>query len=235
MNARLLVGLACLLPSPPSVRGQASIVDPINAVIRMPSHGCSATVIYVGDRSSFFLSCGHVFRDPRNVHKRMTFNLPAPWGWPGVGQWTPAAQRIIAFDTDLDLALFEVAVRAPYCCPVAGWHYRPGRNFASVGYDEMRGQTARRATPLGSVAQRPDGGLVVDQTLTFTVEPPWHGRSGGALVDLDNRVLIGVCSAYMGDPRAARAGDPRGGPGMYVSHRAILGFLVRSRFLAWPY
>src|SRR5262249_28648624 len=61
-----------------------------------------------------------------------------------------------------------------YVCPVAPAGHRPGR-CVSVGYDEMR-LPARKASAslLGS-----------DRGITFTREMPWHGRSGGALIDLD--------------------------------------------------
>jgi hypothetical protein len=76
----------------------------------------------------------------------------------------------------------------------------------SVGYDEMR----QPAT------QRPVTILRVDADITWTREPPWHGRSGGALLDLESGQLIGVVSGYVSYPR---------GPGIYVSHAAIERFL----------
>ena len=45
---------------------------------------------------------------------------------------------------------------------------------------------------------------------------PWHGRSGGALIDRDAGCLIGVVQGY------EIGGERRG---LYVSHEAILKFL----------
>jgi hypothetical protein len=90
--------------------------------------------------------------------------------------------------------------------PAAGPGYRPGRNLLSVGYDEMRMPATRKPAHI----------INIDSDVTWTREPPWHGRSGGALLDLDSGQLIGVVSAYVHYPQ---------GPGLYVSHRAICAFL----------
>lgn len=63
--------------------------------------------------------------------------------------------------------------------------------------------------------------------VTMTQEPPWHGRSGGALIDPRTGLLVGVCGGYQGPGRFAVQGDPRGGPGVYTSHEAIGAFLQR--------
>ncbi len=59
---------------------------------------------------------------------------------------------------------------------------------------------------------------------TFTRERPWHGRSGGGLIDLQAGYLVGVCSGYTG-PRDHRETRP-GEAGVYVSLVAIQTFLV---------
>ena len=58
--------------------------------------------------------------------------------------------------------------------------------------------------------------LTTRGNLTLTLEKPWHGRSGGGLIDADARCLIGVVHGYELGPD---------GRGLYVSHAAVLRFL----------
>jgi broad specificity phosphatase PhoE len=51
---------------------------------------------------------------------------------------------------------------------------------------------------------------------SYTREKPWHGRSGGGLVDVEARCLVGVVQGYEVWPTQR---------GLYVSHAAILRFL----------
>jgi len=202
-----------------------AMAGPIDAVVRLPGLGCSATVIYTDAQHSYLLGCAHGF-DGHNTSAPLKVDFPVPQGWP-VGTNQRAWKRLVYQDKKLDIALIEVQGPFPYVCPVAPPGYVPGRNIVSVGYDEMRlPVTTRRATLLGSSV--PMGrGVASDPSITFTREPPWHGRSGGNLLDLDTGQLIGVCSAYAGPPRLAKQEDPRGGPGIYCSVRAIQGFLQR--------
>jgi hypothetical protein len=79
--------------------------------------------------------------------------------------------------------------------------------LVSAGYDEMRlPATARRATP-----------VAVATTVLFTRERPWHGRSGGAL--LDGAYLVGTVIGY------ETGGERRG---IYTSHAAVRRFLARA-------
>ncbi len=100
---------------------------------------------------------------------------------------------------------------APNVAPVAGPGHKPSSHLLSVGYDEMRLPATRLAAHI----------IKSDNDITWTREPPWHGRSGGALLDLDSGTLIGVVSGYVSYPA---------GPGLYVSHRDIGLFLERH---AW--
>src|SRR5207253_9927063 len=75
-----------------------------------------------------------------------------------------------------------------------------------VGYDNMQ----LPAVHLPSTLLQDTG------RLAYTRERPWHGRSGGALFDVQGCYLIGVVSGYEVNGR-----------GIYVSHRAILDFLRR--------
>jgi hypothetical protein len=146
----------------------------------------------------------------------MTFDIPTT-AQLGAGQTARPPQYLIARDPRWDLALVRVdAGPFPYVCPVVGAGYNPvGRRIVSVGYDEMRlPVTVRTAT-----VTRLSGGQV------FTREPPWHGRSGGSLIDVDLGCLVGVCSGYAGNPGMAARESPLGGPGIYVSHTAVRSFL----------
>jgi hypothetical protein len=137
--------------------------------------------------------------------------------------------ELVAVDYQADLSLVRIDVGPlPYVCPPASPGTRPGRAL-SAGYDEMQWPaTVRPAT-----ITRTDG------QITFTRERPWHGRSGGSLIDADLGRLIGVVSGYDG-PRASDARGnsngtkrnfaevARGGNGIYVSHAAIVAFLQKS-------
>src|SRR5262249_57287659 len=114
--------------------------------------------------------------------------------------------RLIAVDYTRDLSLLELNDGPlDYVCPVAPAGHRPGRCL-SVGYDEMRLPARRASASL----------LVSDRSITFTREMPGHGRSGGALIDVDAGCLIGVGQGYeVGGARRGR----------YVSHAAILDIL----------
>jgi hypothetical protein len=122
-----------------------------------------------------------------------------------------AAIRLLDVDyqADLSLILLEDGPLT-HVAPVAPPGHVPGRNILSIGYDEMRWPaTIIPTTILGSSAGT-----------TCTRERPGHGRSGGALLDADAGLLIGVVQGY----------EVSGGRrGLYVSHAAILRFLQRQR------
>ncbi len=175
--------------------------DPADAVVRLPSHGASGTVIHTEKGRSLILSCAHAFEGQART---TPIQLDVPCRNPGPPR--PGRIRLLAVDYRLDLSLLELNDGPlDYVCPVAPAAHRPGRCL-SVGYDEMRLPAQRAsATLLGS-----------DRGITFTREIPWHGRSGGALLDRDAGCLIGVVQGY------EVGGERRG---LYVSHAAILEFL----------
>src|SRR5262249_40903761 len=84
-----------------------------------------------------------------------------------------------------------------------------GRNLLSVGYDSMQIPATIRPATIASV----EGGR------TFTRERPWHGRSGGALLDADAGYVIGVVQGYEVAPW---------GRGIYISHSSIVAFLKKD-------
>jgi hypothetical protein len=201
-----LVVLVFLGPLP------AQCWDPSRAAARIKSHGASGTVIGTIKGKTWILSCCHMFFGPEDAVDPEVLKRPLAMDGPpqpnavlkGV-----AASRVLAYDATLDLSLIELDNGPFFCVPVAPAGHKPGR-LQSQGYDEMRWPlTVMPATFLGSRG-----------TPTFTREKPWHGRSGGGLIDLDARVLIGVVQGY------EVTGQERG---LYVSLEGILTFLRRHR------
>jgi hypothetical protein len=196
-------------------------VDPAqarHAVVRVKSHGGSATVIATGPGRTLFLSAAHMF-EGRDRTKPIVLDAPAPA--------TSAPQRygtrVIDVDHQHDLALFELyAGPLPYVAPVAPLSQLTSRTCLSVGYDEQVLSPTMR--PANIVRQdRGDG-------FTLTTERPWHGRSGGALIDEASGQLVGVVSGYSG-PRNHQETWP-GGQGIYAGHGAIVTFLRRNGYEA---
>ncbi len=187
------------------------LAAPQDACARISSHGASCTCIATGPGRSYFLSCGHAF-EGRDRTKPITLDVPSPT--PGQTAQRPGI-RLVAVDYQADLSLIEMlAGPLPYVCHVAATCLR-GHRLLSAGYDDMKWPaTQRPATLLGSQ------GLV-----TFTRERPWHGRSGGGLIDLDSGQLVGVVQGYSGPPD--RREVVQGAQGMYASLGAIQTFLVR--------
>jgi hypothetical protein len=176
---------------------------PPDSVVRIPSHGASATVIYTEEGRTLLLGCAHAYRGADRT-KKMKIDVPVP----SPGPVKNHTITLIAVDYDLDLSLVELKDGPlPYVCPVAPKGHQPSRNVLSAGYDEMKWPATQKKATI--VAQA--------ESTTYTREKPWHGRSGGGLIDLDGNVLIGVVQGYEVD------GPQRG---MYVSHAAIVRFLA---------
>jgi hypothetical protein len=176
--------------------------QPERAIVRLPSHGGSGTVIATTASHTYVLSCAHAFQ-AEDARKPIQID----------GEQVPAGlPRLVAVDYEHDLSLIEIpAGNAPNVAPVGGPGHKPSARLLSVGYDEMR-------LP---ATQRPVHIVKTDSDITWTREPPWHGRSGGALLDLEQGVLIGVVSGYVNYPE---------GPGLYVSHRDIGLFLEEQHW-----
>ncbi len=148
----------------------------------------------------------HDTLDAQLTNKRIVIDGPAqPQASPHL-----ASARLLAADSDHDLSLIEIANGPFHYVPVAPAGFRPGPRLVSVGYDEMKWPiTSRPATLLLTVG-----------TWTYTRQKPWHGRSGGGLIDVDAHCLIGVVNGY------EMSGQERG---IYVSHASILGFLAQNQ------
>lgn len=187
--------------------GAVGLAGPEDAVVRIQSHGVSGTVVWSGPGRSLILTCAHGHQGPA-LAKPIKVEVPTR------GDATPkrVPLRLLAYDYRDDLALIELG-DGPLSSvlPVAPPGYRPSQVGRSIGYDEMRWPATDR--PAHVLAG-----------LTETRERPWHGRSGGALVD--GGYLIGVCHGYTG-PRNHVEVWP-GAQGLYVSHDTILRFLARQ-------
>jgi len=206
MKRLALFLLLCLPPAAPAQLAP----EPALAVVRIRSHGASATVIATAPGRSWILGCCHMFfgkgeqLDPQALAQPLKVDGPPQPYAPA--QLTRA--RLVAYDARADLSLIELNNGPFYFIPVAPAGHRPSRNVWSLGYDRMQWPiTARTARILGS-----------DGHTTYTLEKPWHGRSGGGLIDADARVLIGVVQGY-------EDGPPPYQRGLYVAHETILRFL----------
>jgi Trypsin-like peptidase domain len=161
---------------------------PEDAVVRLPSHGASATVIYTSTGRTLLLGCAHAF-EGKDRFRPITVDVPTstPTGVP-----RRPGVRLLAVDEQRDLSLIEIADGPlPFVCPVAPAVGAASRaapiECVSVGFDGMRWPvTVRTATLLGSRAER-----------SFTRERPGHGRSGGALIEKTSGMLIGVVHRAM--------------------------------------
>jgi hypothetical protein len=217
---------------------------PQDAVVKLKSLGGSGTVIKTIPPSqqfpqgkSWILSAAHMARQG----PRITVDAPDP----NPGQPVPVNARIVAVNREADLMLVTFDKQLPYVCPVAPPNNVPGR-LLSVGYDDLKWpQVQRTAHMLGTpkaftythTLALPDSipadTLGTEYTaragdeanFTLTQELPWHGRSGGALIDLDHGVLVGVVSGYRGATPRSWAEVKAGASGVYTSHRAVLAFL----------
>jgi len=182
--------------------------DPNLAAVRVKSHGASATVIATTPGKSWLLGCAHMFFDEHDQVDPALAARPIRLDGP-VQPYAPrkaASARLVAVDAAADLSLLVLDNGPFHFVPVAPRGHPPSRNLRSVGYDGM-------AWP---VTNRPATVVGVSGDWTFTREKPWHGRSGGGLIDLEARVLIGVVNGY------ETTGQQRG---VYTSHDAVLRFL----------
>ncbi len=212
---------------------------PQDAVVRINSLGGSGTVIKTSGPLqghpagvSWILTSAHMAR--QNI--RITIDAPDPA--PVAAQ--PVASKIVAVDkaADLALILFEKGP-LPYVCPVAPVGAVPGR-LLSVGYDDLQWPAKQRTAHLLGV---PTAFTYINADITgqqytarsgdeanfvLTQELPWHGRSGGALIDVDKGVLVGVVSGYRGTTPRSWAEVKPGCSGVYTSHKAVLAFLATN-------
>jgi hypothetical protein len=172
--------------------------------------GGSATVIYTAPGRTLLLGCAHLYEEAM-PNAKMEIKAPTPTQ---PGSDPRRGSRLIAIDKNLDLSLVEMSVGPlPYWCQVAPRGTQPGVCF-SVGFDN--GKMPPQVRTANIIGTDPWG-------RTVTREPPWHGRSGGALIDQRTGYLVGVVHGY---DQASPDSPPRNG--LYVSHQAVLSFLARN-------
>jgi hypothetical protein len=186
--------------------------DPTLAAVRIKSHGASGTVVGTTKGKTWILSCCHMFFaqgdqvNPGLLKRALVMDGPQQ---PDAVVKGVAGSRVLAYDAKLDLSLIELDNGPFYCIPVAPAGHKPGQ-LVSIGHDRMAWPvTIQAATFLCSAGNT-----------TYTREKPWHGRSGGGLIDVQGRVLIGVVQGY-----EVGGGDR----GLYVSLEAVRVFLNRHR------
>lgn len=169
------------------------------SVVKISSHGISATVIHTAPGKTYLLGCAHGYQAHRGQDmRRKPMTIEVPW------QPTPRPAKItlVAVDFDADLSLVRVDDGPwPHCVSVTTKPFFP-KELTSAGYDRMKGLTA----------------VPVQRCVLYTRERPVEGRSGGGLIDADGWV-VGVVMGYELIP---------GGRGMYVDAKTIRSFLTRQ-------
>ncbi len=191
--------------------------DPALASVRIKSHGASGTVIASRPGKSWVLGCAHMLTDilgnPSEEARKLPLAIDGPvqpYAVFGPTEAQKSTARLVAWDYDLDLSLIEIDNGPFHFVPVAPKRHKPSKRIFSCGYDDMSWPITRKPVTI----------LSTDETTTFTREKPWHGRSGGGLIDVEARVLIGVVQGYEIRPD---------GRGIYVSHEAIVKFLAAHK------
>lgn len=204
------------------------------AVVEIPSHGASGTVIQTQPGRTLILSCAHMFLDqddrPSAAMLRKPLRIVAPS--PVSGGTQGVKMRVLKVDYARDLSLIEMtAGPLPYYCPVAPRGFRAGVCW-SVGFDEMKADHIEPSHILGPLAKVTIGGHRFCHCTTLTAEPPWHGRSGGALIDQASGRLVGVVQGYTADGlppwlrgEQRKAWVMRHSRGLYVDLNTIHAFL----------
>lgn len=174
--------------------------------------GGSATVVLTEPGRTILTSAEHMFHGA-DRHRKFNIEAPAPTSGPSIN----GNLRCIDVDPANDLALLQMDIGPlPYVCPVAPAGAAYEKHCLSVGYDDAKTPPTMR--PATIVSQ--EGGR------TLTRERPWHGRSGGAIIDERNGWLVGVVSGYSG-PRS-RQEVVGGANGIYASHQAVVALLRKN-------
>jgi hypothetical protein len=175
---------------------------PPDAVVRIPSHGCSGTIIATGPGESWVLTCAHAFAG-RARSKPLTIDVPSPSG--GRTSGSRAKPEIVRLDEQGDLCLIRLpAGPLDYFAPVAESAPGVGEIVEAVGYEEMRKPAYRMRTRIVGEGDH----------FTLTSERPIPGMSGGPL--LAGGSVVGTCTGYE---------STRYGRGLFVRLYVVRGFL----------
>jgi hypothetical protein len=204
------VGAAALLSV---LAGQAAFAASLDeaylAVVQIPSHGASGTIVYTAAGETLVLTVAHAFEGATR-HRPLVVLAPRP---EGAGTEKKVGIRLVALDERADLALVRLGTgRLSHIARVAPRGFNEPVTWAySCGYDGMRLPAVWARTRIHG-----SQGLT-----TFTQQPPGHGRSGGALFDTRTGQLVGVVQGYTLE---------RPPVGLYASLASIHAFLDRSGF-----
>ncbi|HMC64351.1 MAG TPA: serine protease [Gemmataceae bacterium] len=196
-----------------SLASHAAVAAPLDeaylAVVQMPSHGASGTIVYTASDETIVLTVAHAFEGAAR-NRPMVVLVPRP---EGAGIEKRVGIRLVAIDARADLALVRLGTgplgRSARVAPRGfngplTWAY-------SCGYDGMQLPAVWARTRIrGSQGQT-----------TFTEQTPGHGRSGGALFDAGTGYLVGVVQGYTLE---------RPPVGLYASLTSIHAFLDRNGF-----
>lgn len=177
--------------------------QPVDATVRIVSHGASGVVLWTGPDRTLILTVAHAFEGPARSAP-LAIDVPTA---PGTRRATgPGTKRVIAIDKVRDLAVVELrSGPLPSAVHVSGRSPAVGAACLSVGYDGMGWPAVAQATTV----------VATDARATYTRHQPKHGRSGGALLDRATGLVIGICQGY------ENTGERRG---VYASRTAILEF-----------
>lgn len=197
--------------------GQAS-ADPKDAVVCIPSHGGSGTVIGTGDGWTLVLTCWHCFETPKEQQKPIAIDVPKAWlnGPQKVG-----IKLVALGDQKCDLALLKINYGPVHTVvPIAPRNHKISQECLSMGFDSMQYPAQVRNAKI----------MKTDSTLFWTDARPWHGRSGGALIERSTGYLVGVCHAYTGPKNHAEF--HQNSNGLYINHAQVYNFLIRANVLS---
>lgn len=227
----LAMYLACS-PRPAPAQRQSS-GDPRLAVVRFTlkewveeerrwrEHTFSGVVVDRTSRCAWVLTVAHGF-ESRSGRYMLAIDAP----WPRNAAPQIVRMRITKIDKAMDLAVVKLETgNLPNVCYVATRPPLAGARCTSVGYTEDDDDPSLE-----------DATITEQGRLTVTKEAPWHGRSGGALIDASGR-LVGLAAAYdpagcpyneEREPAKFKAWVLRYAPGYWISHQTIW------KFMQWP-
>lgn len=155
-------------------------LDLRDAVVRIPSHGASGTVIESKKGLTKILSCAHAWPNDAEIL------IDCPWD-----NVRRKGGILVKIDHQLDLALIEIKDGPwPVVCPVAPEGFTPGKNLWAVGYPEMKWPTSKEPAVI----------IDEDDAHFFTERLPIPGESGGGIIDLDAGVIFAVTKARWAPP-----------------------------------
>jgi hypothetical protein len=177
--------------------------EPQDAAVRIPSHGCTGTVIATGPGESWILTCGHAF-EGAGRGKAITVDAPAPQA--GHARQDKTGIALAKLDYRADLALVRLPLGPlPFVAPVASEPPRPGETLLAVGHAKMGWPSNLRRVRV----------IDLSGPWLHTLEKPTPGDSGGPVLNSRGEV-VGTCTGFEGGP---------GGRGMYVSLAVIRSFM----------